>query len=383
MKGVYSWVMSWHWKKRPLQALVEGTQRVLQKRAAVWMVPKCTQGSVLNVGMAQRVIAAAGMRCALAVGKGCGVACRGCCTCYSWSLKRWGTTVACGVHAAGIARRIGSRRQAEAGSTGVRIPSGTSHRAERRQETGAAGAADDAGTAHRPEWDGPEDVAASAEAASGTPARRNGRGRALGTPVVAPGMRPGASAERWGRNPGEDGHGVPAEDECCRRRGCVAPASDGAEGSWGCARGAGVEGESGAAPEIVIAGGRRGKRCMRWGNGRMGGVRGSGVEGVDVVQRRRRCTARVVRSYGEVVGTGRIEQAASGFVIASRSVSGSCRRPAQGASSPGGRSACRIRRSREAGKSDGRTKGCSRRMAENDGTTYTTSKKQEGEEKEG
>ncbi|KAJ7906880.1 hypothetical protein B0H13DRAFT_2333029 [Mycena leptocephala] len=103
------------------------------------------------------------------------------------------------------------------------------YREERRsarkgnEGTGAASAADDAGAARRVsadavlQWDGAEDVAASAEARSGTPARRNGRGGRLDTPVVAyirPGIRPGASAERWGRNAAEDGRGVPGGDEC-------------------------------------------------------------------------------------------------------------------------------------------------------------------------
>ncbi|KAJ7848501.1 hypothetical protein B0H14DRAFT_2767966, partial [Mycena olivaceomarginata] len=79
---------------------------------------------------------------------------------------------------------IGGVRQAEAGSAGVRIPRGTSQHGA----TGAADAADDAEAARRFDWDGAEDVAASVEATSGTPARRNSRG--------------GRWARRWSCTPG-------------------------------------------------------------------------------------------------------------------------------------------------------------------------------------
>ncbi|KAJ7843324.1 hypothetical protein B0H14DRAFT_1015388 [Mycena olivaceomarginata] len=67
----------------------------------------------------------------------------------------------------------------------------------------------------------------------------------------------------------------------------------------------------------------------------------------------------VVRGRGEVVSAARVKQAGSGFV-ALRSASCCYKRPTRAAGSAGSRCACRIRRSREAGRSDGRTEGSAR-----------------------
>ncbi|KAJ7798198.1 hypothetical protein B0H14DRAFT_3157041 [Mycena olivaceomarginata] len=111
-----------------------------------------------------------------------------------------------------------------------------------------------------------EDVAASAEATSGTPARRNGRGG------------------RWSCTPGWGcTEAQPREcdgDDKGARRGCTTPVRGAARGRPGVG-----EEESGAVPEMVAAGVWRGKQRMRWGMDAAGPTLGSGVEYPAAVRR--------------------------------------------------------------------------------------------------
>ncbi|KAJ6530208.1 hypothetical protein B0H19DRAFT_1192461 [Mycena capillaripes] len=150
--------------------------------------------------------------------------------------------------------------------------------------TGAAGAADDAGAARRVsvdaglKWESAEDVAASAEATTGTPAAAAGVGHAGGS------VRPAGDAPMRKRPEvgAESGRGVPGGDECDRgdgkRRQQVLQAQ-GVGVMMQMVVGAAREGQaySAAVPERVIAGARRGKQRMRgemdaWGAGHGGGI---------------------------------------------------------------------------------------------------------------